>query len=66
MDIKTNIPGLYRSEQGYLINKDNDGLAAYKKQKANVRRMNDLDDKVENLAKDLEEIKSLLRNLMAK
>ena len=32
-DIKTDVQGIYRTEKGYLINKDNESLMAYKKRK---------------------------------
>jgi hypothetical protein len=64
MDIKTNIPGLYRSEQGYLINKDNDGLAAYKKQKAAARKMAEIETELKSIKNDVTEIKQLIRELV--
>lgn len=64
MDIKTNIPGLYRSEQGYLINKDNDGLAAYKKQKAAARKMSEIETELKSIKNDVTEIKQLIRELV--
>lgn len=64
MDVKTNIPGLYRSEQGYLINKDNEGLAAYKKQKAAARKMSEIETELKSIKDDVTEIKQMLKGLV--
>lgn len=67
---KTNVPGIYKVTEGVLINKDNEALHMYKRKKQALRkseeRMDNIDNRIENLSKDLEEIKSLLRNLAAK
>lgn len=64
MDLKTNIPGLYRSEKGYLINKDNEGLNAYKKQKNAARKVNEIESEIKSIKNDMEEIKTLLKGLI--
>ena len=33
MDQKTEVPGFYKTDSNYLINKDNEALFAYKKKK---------------------------------
>lgn len=67
---KTNIPGIYKVTEGILINKDNEALSRYKRKKETLRkndeRLDNIDNRVTSLSKDLEEIKTLLRNLMAK
>jgi hypothetical protein len=60
MDIKTDVQGIYRTEQGYLINKDNEALQNYKANKARMRKMNDVSSDVEQLKRDMAEIKELL------
>jgi len=60
MDIKTDVQGIYRTEQGYLINKDNEALQNYKANKARMRKMNDVSADVEQLKRDMAEIKELL------
>jgi CHASE3 domain sensor protein len=64
MDIKTNVPGIYRTDQGYLINKDNDGLSAYKKQKDAARKMSSIQKELLTLKNDMQEIKELLKGLV--
>ncbi len=59
-DIKTDVQGVYRTEEGYLINKDNEGLRNYRATKARVAKTNALADKVENLENQISEIKELL------
>lgn len=67
---RTEIPGVYKVSEGILINKDNEALSNYKKRKEvfnkNKKKMDTLESKVNSIAEDMEEIKSLLRNLMAK
>lgn len=64
MEIKTNVPGIYRSDKGYLINKDNDGLVAYKKQKASARKISEIETELKSIKDDVMEIKELLRGLV--
>lgn len=67
---KTNVPGIYKVTEGILINRDNEALNRYKRKKENQRknedRLDNIDNRIDVLSKDLEEIKTLLRNLMAK
>lgn len=60
MDIKTDVQGIYRTEQGYLINKDNEALQNYKANKARMRQMNSVASDVEKLKHEMAEIKELL------
>lgn len=63
---KTEIPGIYKANDGVLINKDDDGLKKYRKRreilKAKDNKINTLEDKVESLSNDIEEIKNLLKS----
>lgn len=51
------------ASSGALINTDNTALAAYKQQKLNVKRNA---ERIDNLEKDLSEIKSMLKQLLKK
>jgi len=61
---KTDIPGIYKADEGILINKDNDALRAYKARKAKEKKMEVLEQNISELKSDLEEIKTLLRGLL--
>lgn len=66
MDKKTDVPGIFKTEDGILINKDNQALKAYKERKKREQKLNNI-DKLENdlhsLKSDIEEIKQLLKGL---
>ena len=62
-DSKTEKPGLYRSPQGFLINKDNEALAAYKKRKRKEQAVDQMQDQINELRSDITEIKDLLKGL---
>ncbi len=65
---KTEIPGIYKATNGVLVNKDNDSLNKYRERRMNNRtkdnKINMLEDKLNVLANDMEEIKSLLKKLV--
>lgn len=68
---KTEIPGVYKVEEGVLVNNDAEALIKYKKKRDVMRRterqINTLEQKVSKIDKlesDLEEIKSLLKKLV--
>lgn len=64
---KTEIPGIYKANDGVLINRDNDALQKYKSKKEAMRakenKINRLEEKVDSLSSDIEEIKNLLKKL---
>ena len=62
-DKKTEKPGLYKTAQGFLINKDNDALSAYKKRKRKERALDDMQEQINDMKSDLGEIKALLKGL---
>lgn len=62
-EVKTEEPGLYRSSDGVLINKDNQALRAYKQKKIEMKKISDLEKTVTDMKGDLEEIKNLLKGL---
>ena len=59
-DIKTDVNGIYRTDQGYLINKDNESLQNYRTTKARMSQMKTVVNEVEQLKRDMSEIKELL------
>ena len=59
-DIKTDVNGIYRTERGYLINKDNESLQNYRTTKARMSQMKTVVNDVEQLKRDMSEIKELL------
>jgi len=68
---KTEIPGVYKVQEGILVNKDIEALEKYKRRRDAKRRterqINTLEQKVSKIDKlesDLEEIKSLLKKLV--
>ena len=61
---KTDIPGVYRTSEGFLINKDNDSLSAYKARRRRDKEMDVLREDVSLLKNDLQEIKDLLKGLV--
>lgn len=60
MDIKTDVQGIYRTEKGYLINKDNEALQNYRANKMRMSKMNNVSERVEHLEQQMAEIKELL------
>ena len=64
MEKKTQVPGIYKVAEGILINKDNDALKAYKARKEKERKVSSMIEDMDNLKKDMQEIKELLRGLV--
>jgi peptidoglycan hydrolase CwlO-like protein len=62
--IKTEVQGIYKKSEGVLINKDDDALASYKKQKMRNKRIEKMEEDMTSLKSDIEEIKNLLRGLV--
>jgi hypothetical protein len=60
MDIKTDVQGIYRTEKGYLINKDNESLQNYRANKMRMVKMNNVSERVDHLEQQMSEIKELL------
>ena len=63
-DAKTDLPGVYRTPEGFLINKDNKSLEAYRARRQRDKEMDTLKDDVSSLKNDLQEIKDLLKGLV--
>lgn len=64
MEKKTEVPGIYKVSEGVLINKDEEGLRAYKLRKEKDRKLQKLEDDFSCLKQDLSEIKELIRGLV--
>ena len=62
--IKTEVEGIFRdTDNGALLNRDNDALKAYKKQK---NRQVQMETKIDKLETELSDIKNLLLQLVEK
>jgi hypothetical protein len=61
MDVKTERQGIFRTPEGLLVNKDNDGLRAYKAKKAKEKKIYEVEAEVVAIKSDLAEIKELLK-----
>ena len=64
MEQKTEIPGMYKVGEGIIINKDNESLAAYKKQRQKNVNIEKMFGEVETMKNDINEIKQLLKQLV--
>jgi hypothetical protein len=63
-DAKTDVPGIYRSPEGFLINKDSNGLAAYKARKSRDKEIDSMKEEVSSLKSDIQEIKEMLKKVL--
>jgi len=63
---KTAIPGIYKVTEGVLINKDNDALRAYKARKKKDRQIEEVKNEVNEMRKDISDIKGLLFEILGK
>ena len=63
-DIKTDIPGLYKSPDGFLINKDNASLTAYRARKSKDKEIEKMKEDVDSLKNDIQEIKNMLKKVL--
>lgn len=63
-DAKTDVPGIYRSPDGFLINKDNTALTAYKARKARDKELDKMKEEVSSMKDDLAEIKEMLKKVL--
>lgn len=64
MEQKTEIPGMYKVSEGVVINKDNESLQNYKKTKMKYKKIMNLDQEVASMKSDIEQIKSILMELV--
>lgn len=66
MEQKTEVPGIYKVEEGVLINKDDLALQAYKNRKNRERRLNKVEEELSLLKDDVSEIKDLIKGFLNK
>jgi hypothetical protein len=64
MDKPTTVNGIFRTDSGALINKNNDALLSYKRKKEQSRKMETLEKKVDEMTNDMNEIKAMLYQLI--
>jgi hypothetical protein len=60
----TDVPGIFKTSEGILINKDNDALKAYKIRKIKENKLNIIESDMDQLKTDMLEIKELLKGLL--
>lgn len=63
---KTEIPGVYKVEDGVFVNKNAEALAMYKKKKDQSLRLEKAENEISVLKDDISEIKRMLNLLMNK
>ena len=61
---KTEVPGIYKERDGVLINKDDEGLKAYKQRKLQSQKLKTFEEELYTLKGDIAEIKTLLKALV--
>ena len=61
---KTDVPGIYKERDGILINKDDEGLIAYKQKKIQSKKLKNFESDLATLKNDMAEIKALLKGLV--
>lgn len=66
MDKETTVEGLFRTDNGAIINKNNDALLSYKKKKEQSKKMQELEQKVDMINNDINDIKNLILQLIEK
>ena len=67
VQIKTEISGIVRdTTNNALLNRDNDALNAYKKIKKKNLELEEMKTKVNNLDKEISDVKSLLHKILEK
>jgi hypothetical protein len=54
--IKTDREDLYKSETGGIINTNNDKLLAYKKQKRQLQKINNMENRIQKLEMTIQQI----------
>jgi hypothetical protein len=63
-ETKTDIDGYYKTPTGAVISKDYDSLKAYKLKKCKNAQLNNIEERVSNLEKGIDDIKKLLERLV--
>lgn len=63
MEIKTEIPGIYRDNSGALINKDTQALLAYKRKKELYNKVKNMEEKISFLMNEVARLNNSLESL---
>jgi hypothetical protein len=66
MDKETTVQGLFRTDTGALINKNNEALVSYKRKKEQSKKMQELEKKVDTINDDINDIKKMIFQLLEK
>lgn len=66
MEKETVVKGIFRTDTGALINKNNDALVSYKRKKEQSRKMQELEQKVDTINEDINDIKKMILQLLEK
>jgi hypothetical protein len=64
MDVKTERPGIFRTPDGYLVNKDVASLQAYRARKKHNKKIDEVESEVVQIKNDLMEIKTMLKEFL--
>jgi len=64
MEQKTEIPGIYKAEEGVLINKDNAALLAYRNRKSREKKISQIETDLMGIKEDVRELKELMRRFI--
>jgi hypothetical protein len=61
---KTDVHGIYKERDGVLINKDDEGLFAYKRRKQQLKKMDFLETEINTLKTDIAEMKEMMKEMI--
>jgi hypothetical protein len=63
MDLKTDLPGVYRHESGALINKNNSALMDYKRKRQDTNKLNSIELRINSLTEEVNRLKKIIENM---
>jgi hypothetical protein len=63
MELKTDLPGIYRQESGALINKNNSALMDYKRKRQESNKLNNIEIKLNSLTEEVNKLKKIIENM---
>jgi hypothetical protein len=61
---KTDVHGIFKERDGVLINKDDEGLIAYKRRKQQLKKMDFLETEINTLKTDIAEMKEMMKEMI--
>lgn len=65
MSTRTEIAGIFK-ENGALLNKDNDGLQAYKARKRQAKKIGEIEQDLHEVKESLHELKGMIRSFLSR